>query len=130
MIPQATTVAYLSDFTLSTDNIDTATDILEYFATKCREPGSDEKSLEVLTDLCEDFFPQQEAKQDNPLVFPEHIMVKILEVAIGFQSHNLFELVCNNIKVNLPPQFFLWMVSRLQGTGLSPSVLGSVSVFS
>ncbi|KAI1642049.1 uncharacterized protein F4817DRAFT_353983 [Daldinia loculata] len=123
IVPQATMSTYILSNFLKAGDMNPVADLLEYFSSRCNVLASDGMYFETLADLCGYFFSQRKAKTYFKMELPEPTIAKVLQVALLFQDRSLFELVCNNIEVNLSPQFFSWIAVKLQGSGLSLTTL-------
>ncbi|KAK6948311.1 hypothetical protein Daesc_010077 [Daldinia eschscholtzii] len=124
MIPQVRMTTYVLGILLQSSDIVPIADLLESFSSRCSIPASDDMHFETLINLCEYFFSQRKTKMHFHAL-PESTVAKIIEVAVLFKDHPLFELVCNNIDVILPPYFFSQIAVKLHGSEFSLTTLGS-----
>ncbi|KAI1660216.1 hypothetical protein F4813DRAFT_351324 [Daldinia decipiens] len=123
IVPQATMSTYVLSNLLEAGDVKPVADLLEYFSSRCNVPASDGMYFQTLADLCGYFFSQRKAKTYSKMELLEPTIAKVLQVALLFQDRGLFELVCNNIEVNLSSQFFSWIAVKLQGSELSLTAL-------
>ncbi|KAI5920063.1 hypothetical protein F4810DRAFT_455023 [Camillea tinctor] len=118
IVPLSTTASFLSNFKLNDETISGANSLVTHFASKCKAPGSRNRSLEILTKLCSELFPQQNSQAWNAAKFPEETIAQVLEVAVRTQDPSLFDTVCKNIEVDLSPQFFTWISEKTRESSL------------
>ncbi|KAI1493161.1 hypothetical protein F5X96DRAFT_623220 [Biscogniauxia mediterranea] len=123
IVPQSMIGSFLSNFTLEDETMPEGNNMLTYFASKCKVSDSDVRSLEILTKLCSELFPQQNSGAWNAVRFPEETIARVLEVALQTQNSGLFETVCKNIEIDLSPQFFAWVAEIARGTSLPLTML-------
>ncbi|OTB14438.1 hypothetical protein K445DRAFT_13071 [Daldinia sp. EC12] len=126
MIPQVRMTTYVLGILLQSSDIVPVADLLESFSSRCSIPASDDMHFETLINLCEYFFSQRKTKMHFHAL-PESTVAKIIEVAVLFKDHSLFELVCNNIDVILSHHFFSWIAVKLHGSEFSLTTLGSAT---
>ncbi|KAI0896859.1 hypothetical protein F4806DRAFT_463153 [Annulohypoxylon nitens] len=112
IVPQATTVTYLTDCSTTRDD-NVAADLLEYFSSKCTQTKGDSGVSNTLVRLCELFLLPKDVESDTRMDIPEPVIIKILETAMACHSQPLFDLVWDNNSANLSPQFFLQMLAKI-----------------
>ncbi|KAI0117361.1 hypothetical protein F4814DRAFT_416021 [Daldinia grandis] len=123
IVPQATILTYVLSNFLEAGDVSPIADLLEYFSSKCNVPATDGTYFEALADLCGHFISQRQTRAYLKMGLPEPTIANVLQAALLFQDRGLFELICNNIEVNLSPQFFSWVAVKLQGLELSLTTL-------
>ncbi|KAI0852513.1 hypothetical protein F5Y00DRAFT_226820 [Daldinia vernicosa] len=124
IVPQATMLTYVLSNFLEVGDISAIADILEYISLRCNGIlARDSMYFGTLADLCGHFFSQRKARTYVKMELPESTITEVLRAALLFEDHCLFELVCNNIEVNLSSYFFLWIAEKLQGSKLPLTTL-------